>query len=60
MTVAYGISLSMGWDKPMWVGFAVAFVSLATVGQSLDAAEAVGAIQARAPPTQERTALKLT
>jgi uncharacterized membrane protein YccC len=38
MTVAYGISLSMGWDKPMWVGFAVAFVSLATVGQSLNKA----------------------
>jgi uncharacterized membrane protein YccC len=38
MTVAYGISLSLGWDKPMWVGFAVAFVSLATVGQSLNKA----------------------
>jgi uncharacterized membrane protein YccC len=34
MTVGYGISLSLGWDKPMWVGFTVAFVSLATVGQS--------------------------
>jgi uncharacterized membrane protein YccC len=38
MTIGYGISLSMGWDKPMWVGFAVAFVSLATVGQSLNKA----------------------
>ena len=38
MTLGYGISLSLGWDKPMWVGFAVAFVSLATVGQSLNKA----------------------
>ncbi|MGD8960532.1 MAG: FUSC family protein, partial [Desulfobacteraceae bacterium] len=38
MTIAYGISLSMGWDKPLWAGFAVAFVSLASVGQSLNKA----------------------
>jgi uncharacterized membrane protein YccC len=38
MTIAYGIALSMDWDKPMWAGFAVAFVSLATVGQSLNKA----------------------
>jgi hypothetical protein len=38
MTIAYGIALSMDWDKPMWVGFAVAFVSLSTVGQSLNKA----------------------
>jgi hypothetical protein len=38
MTVGYGISLSLGWDKPMWVGFTVAFVSLATVGQSINKA----------------------
>ena len=38
MTIGYGIALSLGWDKPMWVGFAVAFVSLATVGQSLNKA----------------------
>jgi uncharacterized membrane protein YgaE (UPF0421/DUF939 family) len=38
MTIAYGISLSMGWDKPLWAGFAVAFVSLATVGQSINKA----------------------
>ena len=38
MTIAYGISLSMGWDKPLWAGFAVAFVSLATVGQSMNKA----------------------
>jgi len=38
MTIAYGIALSMGWDKPYWAGFAVAFISLATVGQSLNKA----------------------
>ena len=38
MTIAYGISLQMGWDKPMWAGFAIAFVSLATVGQSTNKA----------------------
>jgi uncharacterized membrane protein YccC len=36
MTIAYGIALAMDWDKPMWAGFAVAFISLATVGQSLN------------------------
>jgi uncharacterized membrane protein YccC len=36
MTIAYGIALSMDWDKPMWAGFAVAFISLSTVGQSLN------------------------
>ena len=38
MTIGYQISLSMGWDKPMWVGFTIAFVSLATVGQSFNKA----------------------
>jgi len=38
MTIAYGIALSMEWDKPMWAGFAVAFVSLSTVGQSINKA----------------------
>ena len=38
ITVAYGIALQMDWDKPKWAGFAVAFVSLATVGQSLNKA----------------------
>jgi len=38
MAIAYGIALSMGWDKPMWAGFAVAFVSLSTSGQSLNKA----------------------
>jgi uncharacterized membrane protein YccC len=38
MTLAYGIGLQMGWDRPYWAGFAVAFVSLATVGLSLNKA----------------------
>ena len=38
MTIAYGIALSMDWDRPYWAGFAVAFVSLATVGQSMNRA----------------------
>lgn len=38
MTIAYGIALASGWDKPMWAGFAVAFTSLATVGQSFNKA----------------------
>jgi uncharacterized membrane protein YccC len=52
MTIAYGVALQMGWDKPYWAGFAVAFISLATVGQSLNKATlrmvgtVVGAIMA--------------
>lgn len=38
MTIAYGIALQMGWSEPMWAGFTVAFVSLATVGQSMNKA----------------------
>jgi uncharacterized membrane protein YccC len=38
MTIAYGIALYMDWDRPYWAGFAVAMVSLATVGQSLNKA----------------------
>ena len=38
MTIAYGISLSMDWDRPYWAGFAVAFVSLASIGQSMNKA----------------------
>lgn len=38
MTIAYGIALSLDWDKPYWAGFAVAFCSLATIGQSLNKA----------------------
>jgi uncharacterized membrane protein YccC len=36
MTIAYGISLWMDWDKAYWAGFAVAVTSLATTGQSLN------------------------
>jgi uncharacterized membrane protein YccC len=36
MTIAYSIGLSMGWDRPYWAGFAVAFCSLATIGQSFN------------------------
>ncbi len=36
MTIAYGIALSQDWDKPLWAGFAVAFVSLSTSGQSFN------------------------
>jgi len=36
MTIAYGIALSMDWDRPYWAGFAVTFISLSTVGQSLN------------------------
>jgi uncharacterized membrane protein YccC len=38
MTIAYGIALQMNWANPYWAGFAVAFVSLATVGQSFNKA----------------------
>ena len=38
MTIAYGISLSMDWDNPYWAGFVVAFVSLSSIGQSLNKA----------------------
>ena len=38
MTLAYGIALSLDWDRPYWAGFAVAFVSLATIGQSMNKA----------------------
>ena len=36
MTIAYGIALSMDWDRPYWAGFAVAMISLSTIGQSLN------------------------
>jgi len=36
MTIAYGIALQMDWDRPYWAGFAVAFISLSTIGQSLN------------------------
>ena len=36
MTIAYGIALSMDWDRPYWAGFAVAMISLPTAGMSLN------------------------
>ena len=36
MTIAYGVALAMDWDNPSWAGVAVAVISLATVGQSLN------------------------
>ena len=38
MTIAFGIALALDWDRPYWAGFAVAFCSLATIGQSLNKA----------------------
>ena len=38
MTIAYGIALSMDWDKAMWAGFTVAMISLSTIGQSINKA----------------------
>ena len=38
MSLAYGIALWMDWDNPKWAGVAVAVISLATVGQSLNKA----------------------
>jgi uncharacterized membrane protein YccC len=36
MAIAYGVALSMGWDRPYWAGIAVAVISLSTSGQSLN------------------------
>jgi len=36
VTIAYGISLGMGWENPYWAGFAVALISLSTAGQSFN------------------------
>ena len=36
MTIAYGIALAQDWNNPLWAGFAVAFVSLSTSGQSFN------------------------
>jgi len=35
MVIAYGIAMSMGWEKPSWAAFAVSFCSLSTVGDSV-------------------------
>ena len=36
ITIAYAVGLSLDWDRPYWAAFAVAFISLDTVGQSLN------------------------
>src|SRR5262245_538741 len=36
MVLAYGVALSMNWHNAYWAGFAVAFCSLSTVGESLN------------------------
>jgi uncharacterized membrane protein YccC len=36
MVISYGIALAMDWDNPFWAGFAVAFISLSTAGQSFN------------------------
>jgi uncharacterized membrane protein YccC len=35
MVLVYGIALQLDWMNPSWAGFTVAFISLATVGESL-------------------------
>lgn len=36
MTIVYGVALYMDWDRPYWAGFAVAFISMATIQRSLN------------------------
>lgn len=36
MTIAYAIALAMDWEKAYWAGFAVAFISLSTIEESLN------------------------
>jgi hypothetical protein len=38
MAIAYGIALAMNWDKPYWAAFAIAFVSLSTLEDSVNQA----------------------
>ncbi len=38
MTIVYWAALSLDWDNPKWAGFTVAFISLSTLGQSLNKA----------------------
>ena len=35
MVMAYGFALWCNWDKPMWAVFAVALISMSTLGESL-------------------------
>lgn len=36
MAIVYAVAMQMGWERPYWAGFAVAMISLSTVGQSLN------------------------
>ena len=36
VVLAYGVALSMNWEKPYWAAFTVAFCGLSTVGESLN------------------------
>src|SRR5215831_5791164 len=36
VVLAYGVALSMDWERPYWAAFAVAFCTLSTVGESLN------------------------
>ena len=36
IVIAYAISLSMGWEKPVWAGFTVAFISLPTIRKTIN------------------------
>ena len=38
MVIAYGIALAMDWDKAYWAAFAIAFVSLSTLEESVNQA----------------------
>ena len=38
MAIAYGIALAMDWDRPYWAGFAIAFISLSTLEESVNKA----------------------
>ena len=38
MVIAFAIALYLGWEKPLWAGFAVAMISLDTTGASLNKA----------------------
>jgi uncharacterized membrane protein YccC len=38
MAIAYGVALSLDWEKAMWTGFTVAMISLSTIGQSINKA----------------------
>ena len=38
MVIAYWVALQMDWNNPYWAGFSVTFISLSTVGQTLNKA----------------------